>query len=1549
IRLEELRTVFHDKINLVLTEIRDKLLFTSDTRAIYWLSITSNTEVLSVSLAIILHLGLNYEPLPIGIQKTFLEILDKTEFNDYFDKFTHTEQVLLLAALIRPTLISPDVAYLPVFKRLEENLANSYYKDLANMLSLFISQVQTDDYNFIFTQIFAPHSIERQKMDLKKTTEKFLQEAQSRSSSYVTATRTWQTILKQSELKDFLYLCIEGKRPLDSLEKDLKDYSTPNSLRQIIDNYTIPGLRLKSIEATALTFLKNNCLELLDLSKKWIVFHRETEDKSWEDNFIFQKVMEIIKKSEETIKSIQKSSRPEDFIMQSVLLEVVNRNFNLQSIEDISDLPSDIRIADFPILDPRQPPVSLPPKGLFFRHDWETDTCAFLIRVDNASSLSNPQKTITLESVLKAFAEPNPFSHSIFNFFEFLERYEVLIPKTFLEVYPQTQAYVPEGQTNSLAVSLEESITPFIEYISQYSQQVLEKLQNFYNSWLVDPDQNENYQKKYREICSRLTGHDEQRDLKQLVGSFADLIKLEKLLDTESLSCKTSLSLTLDALANRTELPQQLHSDLLTLIDNLEIRAAKDLITIIEDRPQNIEMPQTAFLDLQPNYRTKFFQFLEKMANETDLLPYLETPELKKADRQATKPLLSAWDSLSEIQGFDELKPEILNNFTYILKTLGYNFPKETIFTPDYTFRRGEPHYFRAFDFQCTLPSQLPLWETRSPIEHKLILGWGERVSLEELRRYFEALHQYHPKTILTLILFSRLESAARRDLESLLSFSETTPLILDRYLFIYLLHPELNRDRSKAYLTAAPIFGNFNPYSKNPTLPPPREMVVARPCANKPIWDPQNSGALIGAPLSGKTTIFSNLASDPSRNKPSEGQYIFYIRAQGDSLVELVHQKLIAAELIDPTSPLVDLKDTITDLFSPKKKKKIKRILFLIDDADDLLLFSKARKFKDFVFLNKIIYDNIRNFKIVLAFNRSLEYLLGESAKDEVFLKLKTLMGSPIHLGPLKHTEALEFLTLPLFRMGYEFETPSLALRALSHTYGIPALIHSLGFLIVQGMQEANHGDQPYIIGTDFLNKILVNEFYELSSERFNQVLEEDPRLRFIVNNFAFFYLMENKLEFYDTTFLFDQAKSDWPKGFLNISLIEFTGLLNELVSLGILIQVEDRYRFRNENFLRIVGGMEAISSYLDDRKNKDFVQIPGPVDQRHYQGVPLFPSPLTRAQEELLAHFDSSQILIILGTPALGLPFVMENLLNISSNFLKEPLEFVIQKKFEFVEVNQLNSREKIKSEKSDTYLLRTILNQPDPQYLSLIFSFYETNLDVPPLIIILDPQTLLTLKLPLPSHYTVISLLPWDILTVFNFLEKQMGDRFQTEISDAFDILDKTQGFGMLILQKILFLSNPDANLLKDINQSLADANAFYPFQDFLTQEIFHLFLDVTSLSLSEILVTLKDNIAYRTNRRNITNTHLSECLNLLISLNILQKNPNDILSLNPCVSQFLQASTSSHSSSKENPPLPLLENTQPENFDPLKNRILSKNLSFLPQLVTPIKPSPESEDF
>ena len=189
-----------------------------------------------------------------------------------------------------------------------------------------------------------------------------------------------------------------------------------------------------------------------------------------------------------------------------------------------------------------------------------------------------------------------------------------------------------------------------------------------------------------------------------------------------------------------------------------------------------------------------------------------------------------------------------------------------------------------------------------------------------------------------------------------------------------------------------------------------------------------------------------------------------------GSRFWQRLPNELRTAEVnVGKNSTLAD--GVVTDIRKFLGKNTSRRLVLMLDEADNFLAAEEENKYDNVVRLRQIVEETEGRFKVVMA---GLHNVQRTATKPNQSLGH---FGSPVCIGPFvgndRH-EGLRLVTEPLATLGFEFDTSTLPLRILSQTNYYPALVQLYCRELLNHLFKVNKQDQngpPFRISSDDLD----------------------------------------------------------------------------------------------------------------------------------------------------------------------------------------------------------------------------------------------------------------------------------------------------------------------------------------------------------------------------------------------------------------------------------------------------------------------------------------------
>jgi hypothetical protein len=495
---------------------------------------------------------------------------------------------------------------------------------------------------------------------------------------------------------------------------------------------------------------------------------------------------------------------------------------------------------------------------------------------------------------------------------------------------------------------------------------------------------------------------------------------------------------------------------------------------------------------------------------------------------------------------------------------------------------------------------------------------------------------------------FGVLPEKERRHLAQLCRERRRTFIVIDDALLFYLCG-EAGPLLPILFKCALP-FTFLEPYITAAGLLPP-EMFYGRHDEREAIIDPQGACFIYGGRRLGKTALLRHV--EQVFHAPREGRIALWLdlKIEGigqdraiDAIWELLAAEMNKLKVID-LSPYRGVDRILKGIWDWLAKDAQRRILLLLDEADQFLEADGKDKFVRSGRLKSLMDRSDRRFKVVFAGSHNVLRTATQSNHP------LAQHGKPICIGPLSANgeaqEARDLIELPLQSLGYCFESPDLAMRMLSQTDYHPSLIQLYCQQLLEHVAkiEAAAGP-PFVITARHVDEVYRSEPFTTDMRRgFNLTLQLDQRYEVIAYAMALACRRgQNGLpEGFDLSWIREKVLTWWPGGFRESATDEsIRALLDEMVGLGVLWPIKaDRYTLRSANLVSLLGAAEQIEKELQENREAPAEYEPATFRSAYHIAGEIGVSqrsPLT-AQQEAELRDRQNGVTIILGCNAAGL----------------------------------------------------------------------------------------------------------------------------------------------------------------------------------------------------------------------------------------------------------------------------------------------------------------------
>lgn len=436
--------------------------------------------------------------------------------------------------------------------------------------------------------------------------------------------------------------------------------------------------------------------------------------------------------------------------------------------------------------------------------------------------------------------------------------------------------------------------------------------------------------------------------------------------------------------------------------------------------------------------------------------------------------------------------------------------------------------------------------------------------------------------------------------------------------------------------------FTAVNPYTPFVAGKVPPEMFYGRKHELESVIDPNGTSFIYGGRRLGKSAL---LRAAEREFAADESRHAIYVDLKNQGIGEWrpatdVHD-VLAREFTDrriitsrrsARSP----EELYDELLTWIEADEERRILLLLDEADEFLNADASEGFRIVRRLKELMDRTERRFKPVLAGLHQVQRF--QSIPNQPLAHL----GQPIAVGPLGPQYAFNLVATPLEALGYRFESDEAVFRILTNTNYQPSLLQLFCDELLKYMLKRPLAKDapPYLVSMDDVERVYATP--DLANEirnRFELTINLDPRYRVI----AYVLALHGLEAEVSASAIREECETWWPAGFEDTTDDEFDALLDELKGLGILYSADGRYTMRSPNVLRMLGTHDQIEDKLLSASEATPPQkFQAATFRAALTSDPYTRSPLTEQQASQLTRAETA-VKVVLGSAATGIDRVV------------------------------------------------------------------------------------------------------------------------------------------------------------------------------------------------------------------------------------------------------------------------------------------------------------------
>jgi hypothetical protein len=1097
---------------------------------------------------------------------------------------SNSERLLLLAASLRPALLAPDTGAPSLLQGIEAISGLNQLYDYSQAIAKYGQFQHPLDMGALY---FVKNRNQWQAMleNLRQEVKEWHTQAWNRTNKYKRAGDVWRQWQKQGGIIHRMLTAIEEHdiNKQDAVRADIKLLSNNEEFRLLViqtDRVENGRNRGSDIQGPALKQIQLSTEQAISFARRWIQLLEQQPEE--DNNFFQQQATHLRERTRESIPKIEAElneleaaqSEPEPLFSVALnacrhALKQVDSLFSKQDFATQEELP--IRYLLNSIL--LQAPVRI------CDDQWE-------LLAD---------KPETEQTLLQLAQTRSP------NWSELLRIHESDFDYNYTAWI--LEAARMAGVSSEELSKLEQSQKNYLQDARHELKRLINEARNQVENTVANGLLRESHRHQFIAEIQQIEYivNQQEQNLaparKQLIQIYNNITQLRQ--DTIN-SVRQRLT--------NSEIPPDdpNYKRIVEVLDKDDILAANDYIdmvqqgqTLPEDRGRSHVFeefyPKGArdilkYLEDNRNPISQLVHSLERRShghsNRMPLANYFDRRELTGTQARSSAKVLEAWFRFKQ-QGrlSRSLLDEIMNGLDF--KVLSATEEQS-----------GHIPSFQLETIPVHNKTLCPVWQygSRARGHYRLLCAWNRPTE----NQLISALEENAQRAPTIIFYFGRMTETRRKEFARLCRERHLSAILIDDLLLIYLC--SYPAPRMPHLFDCTLPFSHLDPYSTTAGLVP-TEVFYGRQKERTQIIDPMGSCFIYGGRQLGKTALLRDIERE--LHKPEEGTIAIWIdlKAEGignqhpiDSLWQVLGRELSKHTHIQ-LGGQISAERLIQQLQAWIEQDTQRRILLLLDEADSFLAqdgrverhsgglreaFSRSSQIKG------LMDRTERRVKVVFAGLHNVKRTTRQSNHPLAHY------GEPICIGPLleegEWREARQLIERPLESLGFRFESPDLVTRILSQTNYYPSLIQLYGKQLVKFLtsQSSINDGPPYTITSRNVEEVYQSKsLREDIRQRFNLTIQLDQRYEVIAYVVALGTLEDDgaaMTQGFSVDWIREQALAWWLDGFRESATEDlFLALLDEMVGLGILREVKNRYyALRSPNVALLMGTLDEIEREL-------------------------------------------------------------------------------------------------------------------------------------------------------------------------------------------------------------------------------------------------------------------------------------------------------------------------------------------------------------------------------
>ena len=555
--------------------------------------------------------------------------------------------------------------------------------------------------------------------------------------------------------------------------------------------------------------------------------------------------------------------------------------------------------------------------------------------------------------------------------------------------------------------------------------------------------------------------------------------------------------------------------------------------------------------------------------------------------------LEEAWEDLKQERPNTRTGPTSRGRIGTVLRFLGLPYQNESDLKLRREGRSGWVHFAFETDAQSVNGIRgAPQFGSQANDTYHIFCLWEEaRPSRVTRIPELDSVASGNQGVVIVLYL-NALTEAERQDIKRESWECGLTISIVDEVMLAYLAH--CYGDRFRAFVEVSLPFTAANPYNSETAGWGARvapEMFYGREQLAREILSMRDGTSLVfGGRQLGKTALLRHVEGRFSDPELRRFAWFIDLKDRGyvpdaehpkdpQDILDLLHDRFRQDSILVDDMSGPGQEQMRQDILKAFEDDRELQVLVMFDESDIFLQSDWASGSQAVESLRALMDDTGNNFKVVFAGLHNVQRFAYRP--NNPFLNLGFNSDRPRRggIGPLSDPDARSLVEQPFNLLGFRFN-PLVVDKILSYTNRHPSLLQFFCHELIRSYRQSNPDESPpFTIEIEDVDRTYrTRSIQEGIKRRFEETFKLDTRYHVIALTMIF--NQEHPTQSWSLDNLRSRCQESCSRTFGpdNISDLELTSLLNELIGLGVLVQDGDSYRMRNSLIAQMFGSEDEI-----------------------------------------------------------------------------------------------------------------------------------------------------------------------------------------------------------------------------------------------------------------------------------------------------------------------------------------------------------------------------------